>query len=70
MSPSAHFDGEKFATIETAYCIKPKRIFSVQKLHDVTLVGVEPTIFGMRTRRPGPLDDRAMFGFDIVPKII
>ena len=26
----------------------------------VTLAGVEPAIFWMRTRRPGPLDDRAI----------
>ena len=29
-------------------------------------VGVEPTIFWMRTRRPGPLDDGT--NIDILPK--
>lgn len=54
------FDGEKFATSETAYCIKPNLSITVQKLHDVTPAGVEPAIFGMKARRPRPLDDGAL----------
>ena len=43
------FDGAKFGTTETAYCIKPNMALSVQKLHDVTPRGFEPLILRMKT---------------------
>lgn len=54
------FDGEKFATIETAYCIKPKWTSTVQELHDVTPRGFEPLITTLKTSGPRPLDDGAI----------
>lgn len=53
------FNGQKFATIQLAYCISPNLTNTSQNSLDVTRMGVEPMISGMKTPRPRPLDERA-----------